>query len=209
MNMSAKASPEEFVRAPETLTQGRRVIEFGVLRIDADAHRVHVGAREVPLTWLEFKLLVTLAERPDRVQPRGQLLSEVWRVKPGNATRTVDTHVKRLRDKLGVAGGMIQTVRGVGYRLSEAPSVQEVDGRCIGRGCVGRDREGGALHGSERFVAPSPARPVVVGLTAFGGRSTGAPSARAARTTSGSLLPVGAARCDAPRSRELDRAADR
>lgn len=198
MNMSAKANTEDFVRPLEAVAQARRVIEFGELRIDADAHRVHVGAREIPLTWLEFRLLVVLAERPDRVQPRGQLLSEVWRVKPGNATRTVDTHVKRLRDKLGVAGGMIQTVRGVGYRLSEAPSVQEVDGRCVGRGCVGRDWE----------EAP-PARPTVVGLTAVGGRASNASSARAARIASGSLLPVGAARCDAPRPRELGRAADR
>jgi two-component system phosphate regulon response regulator PhoB len=118
----------------------RRVIVLGSLHIDGDAHRVRVRGEEVPLTWLEFKLLLTLAERPDHVHPRDQLLAEIWRVKPGNTTRTVDTHVKRLRDKLGAAGGMIQTVRGVGYRLSELPSVQDVAGRCAGRGAGGRKR---------------------------------------------------------------------
>lgn len=119
---------------------GRRVFAIGALHVDADAYRVRVDGEEIALTWLEFRLLLALAERPDRVHPRGQLLAEVWRVKPATTTRTVDTHVKRLRDKLGPAGALIQTVRGVGYRLSEMPSAQDVDGRCVRRGAVGRAR---------------------------------------------------------------------
>jgi two-component system, OmpR family, phosphate regulon response regulator PhoB len=103
-------------------TSEQRVIEVAELRIDKDAHRVTVGAEEVPLTALEFKLLVTLIERRDRVQGRGTLLSDVWAMDSEIASRTVDTHVKRLRDKLGTAGRFIETVRGVGYRFSEAPS---------------------------------------------------------------------------------------
>ncbi len=103
-------------------TDEQRVIEVAELRIDKDAHRVTVGAEEVSLTALEFKLLVTLIERRDRVQGRGTLLSDVWAMDSEIASRTVDTHVKRLRDKLGTAGRFIETVRGVGYRFSEAPS---------------------------------------------------------------------------------------
>jgi two-component system phosphate regulon response regulator PhoB len=66
-------------------------------------------------------LLLTLVVRRDRVQERSTLLSDVWEVAPGVSSRTVDTHVKRLRDKLGTAGRFIQTVRGVGYRFSENP----------------------------------------------------------------------------------------
>ncbi len=103
-------------------TNEQRVIEVAELRIDKDAHRVTVGVEEVSLTALEFKLLVTLIERRDRVQGRGTLLSDVWAMDSEIASRTVDTHVKRLRDKLGTAGRFIETVRGVGYRFSEAPS---------------------------------------------------------------------------------------
>jgi len=103
-------------------TSEQRVIEVAELRIDKDAHRVTVSAEEVLLTALEFKLLVTLIERRDRVQGRGTLLSDVWAMDSEIASRTVDTHVKRLRDKLGTAGRFIETVRGVGYRFSESPT---------------------------------------------------------------------------------------
>jgi two-component system phosphate regulon response regulator PhoB len=103
-------------------THERRLIEIGELRIDTDAHRVTVGDDEISLTALEFKLLVTLTERRDRVQARGTLLSDVWAIDAEIASRTVDTHVKRLRDKLGIAGRFIETVRGVGYRFSETPT---------------------------------------------------------------------------------------
>jgi len=97
-------------------------MEFGRLRIDGEAHRVWVAGAEVELTALEFKLLVTLLERKNRVQSRSTLLSDVWGIDADITTRTVDTHVKRLREKLGVAGDYIETVRGVGYRFAEAPA---------------------------------------------------------------------------------------
>ena len=102
-------------------TNEQRVIEVAELRIDRDAHRVTVGAEEVSLTALEFKLLVTLIERRDRVQGRGTLLSDVWAMDSEIASRTVDTHVKRLREKLGDAGAYIETLRGVGYRFKGEP----------------------------------------------------------------------------------------
>jgi two-component system phosphate regulon response regulator PhoB len=93
-------------------------LEIGSLRIDRTAHRVTVEGREIQLTTLEFKLLVTLLERQDRVQTRGVLLADVWGFSSELASRTVDTHVKRLREKLGAASQYIETVRGVGYRMS-------------------------------------------------------------------------------------------
>ena len=70
---------------------------------------------------LEFKLLVTLFDRRNRVQTRAALLSDVWGIDADITTRTVDTHVKRLREKLGTAGEYIETVRGVGYRFTDTP----------------------------------------------------------------------------------------
>lgn len=99
----------------------QRIIEFGVLRIDEDAHRVWVEGLEIGLTLLEFKLLVTLYENRARVQTRGALLEGVWGLDVGITTRTVDAHVKRLRDKLGAAGSYVQTVRGLGYRFAHSP----------------------------------------------------------------------------------------
>jgi len=88
------------------------------LVIDSSAHRVQVAGREVVMTALEFRLLWTLASRQGRVQTREMLLNDVWGLHLNVETRTVDTHVKRLREKLGPAGSLIQTVRGVGYRLA-------------------------------------------------------------------------------------------
>lgn len=89
----------------------------GRLRLDEAAHRVWVDESEVNLTALEFKLLATLLDRAGRVQTRDTLLSDVWGMQPGITTRTVDTHVRRLRVKLGDAENYIETLRGVGYRL--------------------------------------------------------------------------------------------
>jgi two-component system phosphate regulon response regulator PhoB len=96
-------------------------IEFGRLRVDREAHRAWVGEEEIELTPLEFKLLVTLFDRKNRVQTRTALLNDVWGIEADVTTRTVDTHVKRLREKLGGAGDYIETVRGVGYRFAERP----------------------------------------------------------------------------------------
>ncbi|MFO0675499.1 MAG: response regulator [Polyangiaceae bacterium] len=96
-------------------------ILFGRLRIDKDAHRAFVDEKEIELTALEFKLLVTFHERRDRVQTRTKLLDDVWGITADVTTRTVDTHVKRLREKLGILGDSIETVRGVGYRFAAEP----------------------------------------------------------------------------------------
>jgi len=96
-------------------------IVFGVLRMDLAAHRVWMADAELDLTALEFKLLHCFVTRKGRVLSRDTLLSEVWEYEPGLQTRTVDTNVKRLRQKLGEGGEWIETLRGVGYRFSEVP----------------------------------------------------------------------------------------
>jgi two-component system phosphate regulon response regulator PhoB len=90
---------------------------FERLRVDPEAHQVWVDGAEVSLTALEFRLLHTLLSRRGRVQTRSQLLEDVWGVHADVTTRTVDTHVKRLREKLGDAGAYVETIRGVGYRF--------------------------------------------------------------------------------------------
>jgi two-component system phosphate regulon response regulator PhoB len=95
---------------------------FGDLELDIPGHRAWVNEAEVNLTALEFRLLRTLLERRGRVQSRETLLEDVWGISADVTTRTVDTHVKRLREKLGVAGRYVETVRGVGYRFAESPT---------------------------------------------------------------------------------------
>jgi two-component system phosphate regulon response regulator PhoB len=97
------------------------VLRFGRLRLDRDAHRVWVDDNEIVLTALEFKLLYAFVTRKGRVQSRETLLSDVWGIEAGVTTRTVDTHVKRLREKLGEAGQYVETLRGVGYRFKDQP----------------------------------------------------------------------------------------
>jgi len=94
-------------------------LDIGPYRIDLEAHRVWANGLEVDLTAIEFKLLSTLVTRKGRVQSRQKLLEDVWDITAAIETRTVDTHVKRLRQKIGDDGSWIQTVRGVGYRLAE------------------------------------------------------------------------------------------
>ena len=113
---------EAILRRSERESDSQTTINFGRLRIDREAHRVWADDAEVELTALEFKLLVRLYERRNRVQDRAVLLDDVWGIRADITTRTVDTHVKRLREKLGVAGDYIQTVRGVGYRFADNPS---------------------------------------------------------------------------------------
>ena len=92
---------------------------FGVLRVEPAAHRVFVDDVEITLTALEFKLLHVLLSRRGRVQSREQLLRDVWGITADITTRTVDTHVKRLRHKLGAASEYVETLRGVGYRFKD------------------------------------------------------------------------------------------
>jgi two-component system phosphate regulon response regulator PhoB len=107
-----RATPTEQAAPPST------TLRLGILEVFPDSHRVMVDGEEVHLSLLEFKLLVHLLERKGRVQSRDALLSDVWGYSADATTRTIDTHVKRLRDKLGNAGGYLQTIRGVGYLIS-------------------------------------------------------------------------------------------
>ena len=95
-----------------------KVVTFGPIRIDLDAHELKINDKEIVLTALEFKLLQHLVKRKGRVQTREQLLGDVWGYSAEVTTRTVDTHIKRLREKLGNTSDYIQTIRGVGYRFS-------------------------------------------------------------------------------------------
>lgn len=97
--------------------EGADLIEAGGVRLDAAAHRVDVRGEEVPLTATEFRLLRVLMERRGRVQTRARLLTDVWGYSEDVDSRTVDTHVRRLRRKLGKAAEQIETVIGVGYRM--------------------------------------------------------------------------------------------
>ena len=92
--------------------------QFGELKIDVDSHEVFVNDEQISLTALEFKLLRQLVDRRGRVQSRDQLLSDVWGYSSDVTTRTVDTHIKRLREKLGDMGKYVQTIRGVGYKFT-------------------------------------------------------------------------------------------
>jgi two-component system phosphate regulon response regulator PhoB len=94
-----------------------RIVNIGAVSIDTDRHTVNVAGRLTELSAIEFKLLLTLAQRQGRVQSRDQLLRDVWGYNYAGDTRTVDTHLTRLRSKLGDAGDMIRTVRGFGYKM--------------------------------------------------------------------------------------------
>lgn len=94
------------------------VVDLGRLKIDRAAYRVWIDGMEVELTLLELNLLLALYEGRSRVQTRAALLDEVWGIDASITTRTVDTHIKRLRDKLGPVGELVETVRGIGYRLA-------------------------------------------------------------------------------------------
>jgi DNA-binding response OmpR family regulator len=91
----------------------------GPLVVDIPRHRVTVNGKEISLTPMEFNLLVLFMERQGRVQTRDGLLAEVWDIHADVYTRTVDTHIKRLREKLGKAGARIETVIGLGYKFRQ------------------------------------------------------------------------------------------
>jgi DNA-binding response OmpR family regulator len=94
-------------------------LSAGDIVIDPARHRVSVAGKTVHLTSIEFKLLRTLVQRRGRVQPRDRLLNDVWGYESVIDTRTVYTHVRRLREKLGKASSAIETIRGFGYRFRE------------------------------------------------------------------------------------------
>lgn len=120
-------SPRELVlRIKKMLARGKTVeeaaeqVQIGDLFIDIGRHLVTFQSRRIDLTATEFKLLTTLAKRRGRVQSREQLLQDVWEYDNIIDTRTVDTHMRRLREKLGRGAKYLDTVRGVGYRFVEA-----------------------------------------------------------------------------------------
>lgn len=119
-------SPRELVlRVKNLLRRGEsredkaEHVQVGQLCIDIPRHQVTVRGKRVDLTATEFRLVRVLAERRGRVQSRDQLLRDVWEYDSVIDTRTVDTHMRRLREKLGAAAKCLETVRGVGYRLIE------------------------------------------------------------------------------------------
>lgn len=119
-------SPQELVlrvkailRRTGSKSAARDVMVVGPINIDRSAHKVSVDGNEIDLTPTEFRLLILLLERSGTVQERSNLLEAVWDAAPDIQTRTVDMHVQRLRTKLGRAGEMIETVRGLGYRFND------------------------------------------------------------------------------------------
>ena len=117
-------SPREVVLRIKAILRRREeeasavgLIEAGGLRLDPTAHRLEVRGKDVALTATEFRLLKVLMERQGRVQTRSRLLSDVWGYAEDVDSRTVDTHVRRLRRKLGSEAARLETVIGVGYRL--------------------------------------------------------------------------------------------
>lgn len=123
--ISKPFSPREVVLRVKAVLRRRQteeappsdLLEHGGIQLDISGHRLRVRNREVPLTATEFRLLRLLMERSGRVQTRGQLLSDVWGYAEDIDSRTVDTHIRRLRRKLGTEADRIETVIGVGYRL--------------------------------------------------------------------------------------------
>jgi len=105
-----------------TAQEAAASMKFGELIIDEGRHHVSWRKKAIELTATEFKLLALLAQRRGRVQSREQLLRDVWEYNSLIDTRTVDTHMRRLREKLGPASKYLDTVRGVGYRFLEAPA---------------------------------------------------------------------------------------
>ena len=119
-------SPRELVLRVETILRRRKgegegipVLRLGKLEIDQLRHVATLDGQRMDLTATEFRLLGILIERKGRVQSREQLLSTVWNYDANMETRTVDTHIRRVREKLGSHAGLIETVRGVGYRAVE------------------------------------------------------------------------------------------
>ena len=119
-------SPRELVlRVKAVLKRGRTpesekdLLTAGGITIDIPRHIVTVNGKKVDLSPMEFKLLQTLVKRKGRVQSRDMLLDNVWGLSSDVTTRTVDTHIKFLRQKLGACANMVQTVRGMGYKIVE------------------------------------------------------------------------------------------
>ncbi len=119
-------SPRELILRVKAILKRKELFETtkdilsrDKLKVDITRYKVTIDKKDVELTSMEFKLLVILMQRIGRVQSREMLLNNVWDISADITTRTVDTHIKRLRQKLGKMGKLIETVRGIGYRFSE------------------------------------------------------------------------------------------
>ena len=112
--LRVRAIPRRAESAPEEPSQ---VLEGGKIRLDLDRHLLTVAGQEIRLTATEFQLLMVLMQRAGRVQTRETLLTDVWGYSENVDSRTVDTHIRRLRSKLGAEAERIETVIGFGYRF--------------------------------------------------------------------------------------------
>jgi len=112
--LRVKAAARRVQRAP---VEQQGAVEVGVVKVDLASHRAWVGEDELDLTATEYRLLTYLMEQRGKLCSRGDLLEKVWELPPNLNTRTVDTHIKRLRQKITIASGYIETVRGAGYRF--------------------------------------------------------------------------------------------
>ena len=132
-------SPRELVLRIKKMLHPRQTspdngqLRIGEIVIDLPKHEVNVAGRRIDLTLTEFNLIWVMAQRCRTVQSREQLLHDVWDYESASETRTVDTHVRRLREKLGPAAGQLDTVRGLGYRLLEKPHREESSARTTKR----------------------------------------------------------------------------
>ncbi len=106
-------------RSNDNKEVGDNILNIDGIRMDVDRHIVEVDGKQINLTSMEFKLLHILLKRKGRVQSRERLLQDVWNMDADVNTRTIDTHVKRLRQKLGEKGYLLETVRGFGYRIKD------------------------------------------------------------------------------------------
>lgn len=112
---------QSVIRRAKNSGEVSEILKIGDITLDHARHEVTIKGQPVVLTAIEFKLLAILMERKGRVQSRDRLLNDVWGYESVIDTRTVDTHVRRLREKMGKAAGYIETVRGVGYRITDQP----------------------------------------------------------------------------------------
>ncbi len=122
--MTKPFSPRELVLRVKAILRRRSApmecadhLEAGTIALDRKKHAVTIGGAAVQVTAIEFKLLCAFMERPGHVLSREELLARVWSVESAIDPRTVDTHLRRLREKLGPSGDQLQTVRGFGYRI--------------------------------------------------------------------------------------------
>ncbi len=119
MRVRALATRAHERRLARSSAGGENTLQWRTLVVDPSKHRVFLDGTELALRPLEFKLLTMLLEHPGRVFSRGELLEEVWGITSEVNTRTVDTHVRRLRERLGALGEAVETVHGFGYRLRD------------------------------------------------------------------------------------------